>query len=67
MTDLEKNTLFTEVYELLDIFNEYTPIQRDGVFIVDAVKLCYTQMIDYIVKDLSEAANLKDWLDNADF
>lgn len=67
MTDLEKNTLFTEVYELLDIFNEYTPIQRDGVFIVDAVKLCYTQMIDYIVKDLSEAANLKDWLDKTDF
>lgn len=67
MTDLEKNTLFTEVYELLDIFNEYTPIQKDGVFIVDAVKLCYTQMIDYIVKDLSEAANLKDWLDKTDF
>ena len=67
MTDLKKNTLFTEVYELLDIFNEYTPIQRDGVFIVDAVKLCYTQMIDYIVKDLSEAANLKDWLDKTDF
>ena len=67
MTDLEKNTLFTEVYELLDIFNEYTPIQRDGVFIVDAVKLCYTQMIDYIVKDLSEASNLKDWLDKTDF
>lgn len=67
MTDLEKNTLFTEVYELLDIFNEYTPIQRDGVFIVDVVKLCYTQMIDYIVKDLSEAANLKDWLDKTDF
>ena len=67
MTDLEKNTLFTEVYELLDIFNEYTPIQQDGVFIVDAVKLCYTQMIDYIVKDLSEAANLKDWLDKTDF
>ncbi len=67
MTDLEKNTLFAEVYELLDIFNEYTPIQRDGVFIVDAVKLCYTQMIDYIVKDLSEAANLKDWLDKTDF
>ncbi len=67
MTDLEKNTLFTEVYELLDIFNEYTPIQRDGVFIVDAVKFCYTQMIDYIVKDLSEAANLKDWLDKTDF
>lgn len=67
MTDLEKNILFTEVYELLDIFNEYTPIQRDGVFIVDAVKLCYTQMIDYILKDLSEAANLKDWLDKTDF
>ena len=67
MTDLEKNTLFTEVYELLDIFNEYTPIQKDGVFIVDAVKLCYIQMIDYIVKDLSEAANLKDWLDKTDF
>lgn len=67
MTDIEKNQLFTDVYELLDIYNEFSPLQNNGTFVFDAVKPCITEMIDYIVKDVNEAAALKDWLDSTDF
>lgn len=67
MTDTEKNQLFTDVYELLDIYNEFSPLQNNGTFVYDAVKPCITEMIDYIIKDTNEAAALKDWLDSTDF
>lgn len=67
MTDTEKNQLFTDVYELIDIYNEFSPLQNNGTFVIDAVKPCITEMIDYIIKDVNEAAALKDWLDSTDF
>lgn len=67
MTDLEKNELFTDVYELLDIYNEFSPLQQNGTFIVDSIKPCITEMVDYIIKDKNEAASLKDWMDKTDF
>lgn len=67
MTDTEKNQLFTDVYELIDIYNEFSPLQNNGTFVFDAVKPCITEMIDYIIKDVNEAAALKDWLDSTDF
>lgn len=67
MTDDEKLKLYSEVEELLDIFNEFSPIQTDGTYIIDAVKPCFIEMINFIVKDKNEAASLFDWLDNSDF
>ncbi len=67
MTDLEKKTLFTDIYEILDIYKEFTPVTADGSFIFDAVKPCVTEMIDYLIKDATEAASLKDFLDKTDF
>ena len=67
MTDLEKNDLFTDCYELLDIFKENCPIQANGTFIAEAVKPCYMEMIDYVMKDDPEANSLKDFLDSTDF
>lgn len=67
MTDLEKKELFTDVYELLDIYNEFSPVTQDGTFIFEAVKPCITQMIDYLIKDQNEVASLKDFLDSTDF
>ena len=49
MTDLEKNDLFTDCYELLDIFKESCPIQDNGTFIFEAIKPCYISMIDYVM------------------
>ena len=67
MNDIERNQLFTDIYELLDIYNEFNPINANGTYNLDAVRPCFNQMIDYIVNDSTEAASLKDWLDNTDF
>lgn len=67
MTDDEKQTLFTEVYELIDIFNEYSPIQENGTFIAEAIKPTILAMIDFIIQNKQEAQALKDWLDTTDF
>ena len=67
MTEIQTQELFTDVYELLDIFNEFNPIQADGNYILEAVKPTIIEMIDYIVKSAEEAAALKDWLDKTDF
>lgn len=67
MTDLEINKLFSDVYELLDIFNEFTPIHNDGTFSPEAVRPCINEMIDFIVENEDESAALKDWLDTSDF
>lgn len=67
MNDLERQELFNDVFELLDIYKEYSPVNEKGTANLDAVKPCITEMIDYIIKDSMEAARLKDWLDNTDF
>ena len=63
----ERQELYTEVNELLDIYNEFSPCQPDGKSVIEAVKPCITEMIDYIMKDSTEAASMKDWLDRTDF
>lgn len=67
MNDLERTELFNDVYELLDIFKEFSPIQENGSVVTDAVKPCILEMINYIIKDSTESASLIDWLDNTDF
>ena len=67
MTDLERQNLFTDVYELIDIYKEFSPLQNNGSIVTDAIKPCITEMIDYIIPDESESAKLKDWLDTTDF
>ena len=67
MTDEQKNELFTDVYEMLDIYKEYSPLQADGTNKIESVKPAIESMIDYIIKDPMETASLKDWLDNTDF
>ena len=67
MTDEQINELFTDVFELLDIYKEYSPLHADGTNVIDNVKPAIINMIDYIVKEPMEAAALKDWLDKTDF
>lgn len=67
MTDTERQNLYTEVNELLDIYSEFSPIQSPTQYNLESVKPCITEMIDYIMKDPTEAASMKDWLDKTDF
>lgn len=67
MTEEENNNLFTDCYELLDIYNEFSPMQTNGVFVVEAIKPCILEMINYIIKDSTESAALIDFLNKTDF
>lgn len=67
MDETQKTELYTDVYEMLDIFNEFQPIQNNGTFIAEAIKPTIIELIDYAVKDTAEASALKDWLDKSDF
>lgn len=57
----------TDLSELLDICNEFTPIQSNGTLLVESAKPAILEMINYIIKDNSESAALIDWLDQSDF
>jgi len=67
MTEEAKQQFNTDINELLDIFNQFAPIQNNGLFNADAIKNCIVEMVNYIVKDKSEAANLCIWMDSTDF
>ena len=67
MTEEEKESLYTDINELLDIFNQFSPIQANGTYILESIKPCITEMTGYIVKDKNESASLLDWLDSSDF
>ena len=38
MTDEQKNELFTDVYEMLDIYKEYSPLHADGSNVIENIK-----------------------------
>ena len=67
MNDLERTELFNDVYELLDIYKEFSPLREDGTIIYESIKPCILEMINYIIKDSGESASLIDWLDQTDF
>lgn len=67
MTEHETEVFFTDISELLDIFNQYSPVQTNGTFVTESVKPCILEMVSYIVKDKTEAAALCDWMDSTDF
>ena len=58
MTEHETEVFFTDISELLDIFNQYSPVQTNGTFVTESVKPCILEMVSYIVKDKTEAAAL---------
>ncbi len=67
MTDEQKRTLFTEINQLISIFNEDSPIQSDGTFNAEGIKPLIIKMTDFCFKDDSEAQALKAWMDKTDF
>lgn len=67
MTETEKSTLYTDVYELLDIFTEHSPVQGNTSCNVEAVKACIEAMLDYVAKDEAESKAVKDWMNATDF
>lgn len=67
MNDEERTELFNDVFELLDIYKEFSPLQENGMINSDSIKPCIIEMINYIIKDETEKTNLINWLDKTDF
>lgn len=67
MTDEQKNEVYNDIYELLSIYDEFSPVQQNGTVLQDAVKPVIIEMINYLIKDASESAALMDFLDESDF
>lgn len=65
MTLDEMNKLFDEIQVLLEICKDYE--NEKGVIVVETVKPCILQMINFIVKDKNEAESLSNSLDSSDF
>lgn len=63
----DKEQLFSEISELKDIYDEFSPIPKSGAFNPEIVKQTVLQMIDFIIKNKEEAESLKNWIDNTDF
>ena len=59
--------LKTQTGALLEIFEKYAPVQKDGTFSAEAVKNCVIEMTDYIIGNESERAALKEWMESHDF
>lgn len=67
MNDESKKQLFTDINELIDIYNEYSPIPSSGAFNPDVVQETVMAMLDYVVKNKAEAEALKNWVNKTDF
>ncbi len=67
MNDEERTIFFNDVYEMLDIYKEFSPLQENGAVNAESVKPCILEMINYVIKDSTESASLIDWLDKTDF
>ncbi len=67
MTQEQKEIFFKEIDGLKDIINQYSPIPKSGTFNPDVLKTTILSMIDFIVKDKSEADALVQWTENTDF
>lgn len=67
MTEEEKQTLYSQVDELLKIFGNNHPVKKDGSFDEMSVKTTALQMIDFIIQNKDSAENLKSWMENHEF
>ena len=63
---MENNFNF-QISELLKIFDQKQPIQKDGSFSSDLVKETSLAMADFIIEEKSSLPLLKEWLETHDF
>lgn len=66
MTNEEKDLLFTQINDLLNIYNTYEAITNEG-FNFDSVKKTYEKMMEYIIPELEYRERLFSWMDEKKF
>ncbi|MBQ9206160.1 MAG: hypothetical protein IJ158_05545 [Treponema sp.] len=57
----------SQINDLLALFQEYSPIQKDGTFSPDAVKEAALKMMDYVIEDKESLLRITEWMENHDF
>ena len=66
MTDEQKKNLFLQIDGLLEIYKNFMPIDNFN-FSIEKLKSTYTEMIQFIIDDVSERENLLAFLSETDF
>lgn len=66
MTQEEIQTLYSQIDELLAIYNKNMPITNQG-FNLELVKMTITQMVEYTIPESPERINLINWMESHDF
>ncbi|MCI7564981.1 MAG: hypothetical protein PUE59_03805 [Treponema sp.] len=66
MTDEQKKNLFLQIDGLLEIYKNFMPIDNFN-FSIEKLKSTYTEMIQFIIDDVSERENLLAFLAETDF
>lgn len=67
MDQNKKEELFSQIDELIGVFDKYNPIGVDKKFDLDAVKKVYREMLDMVLSDADEEEDLLEWMDSHDF
>ncbi len=67
MTDTDIGNLLEQTGRLLDIYDQFSPVQDDRTFLPDAVKQTVLAMAEFIIGNTSEAAALKGWMERSGF
>ena len=67
MNTEEKEKLYAQIDSLLEIYNEISPLNKDGSFKIELVNLTINKMLDYIIDDENFKSNLKEWFEKKEF
>ncbi|MBQ5471763.1 MAG: HD domain-containing protein [Treponema sp.] len=67
MEEQKKQVLYTQLDDLIEIYDLHNPIGLDKKFDLENVKKTVLEMCDYIIQNKEECAALKKWMDEHDF
>lgn len=67
MNEEAKQKLYTQVDDLIEIYDLHNPIGKDKKFDVENIKKTVTEMCDYIIENKEENEAFKGWMDGHDF
>lgn len=67
MDEQKKQELYTQIDDLIEIYDLHNPISLDKKFNLENVKNTFLEMCDYIIQNKEECSALKTWMDEHAF
>lgn len=67
MDQEKKQKLYTQIDDMIEIFDLHSPVDQDKKFELENVKKTILEMCDYVIENKEEAEAMKKWMDEHDF